>query len=418
MDKLHYKEMMHHLNELLMSGGIENKNIYLFGHCNATEELADALLERGYVPTAILDNNAAKHGKNYRGIEIIAPQRLSEVKTEECLVCIVARAYAAMTDQLRRSGYKGLIRKLVDYNSYADYSLSEVTLLRMEKRVMRGVKKLEALNRRLEEKYAGYLKILCPFSALGDIYIMMSYLPCYLKKTGAAGCFIGVIGNACAEVVRLFGSYPVEVFSQQDMDEIIQAALYTNDRQTFIPHQDRPYVVDLYKALYVKKIPLERIYCCGVFGLPADTKACEPNVFLEYTDLSKIRKGGAVIFSPYAKSVAALPDEMWRQIARHYTEKGYQCFTNVAKEEKALEGTIPISPTIAQIKSVVEWAGTFVGIRSGLCDVLRTAKADKMALYPDYNYCDTSWKAIEMYRIEGWKNIVIKDGTEWLKQDK
>lgn len=418
MDRLHYKEMIDNLNELLKSGETESKIIYLFGHCNATEELADALLERGYIPAAILDNNKAKHGKDYKGIGIVPPSEIMDEKTEDCLVCIVARAYAAMADQLKRSGYKGMIRKLVDYNSYADYSLSESTLLRMEMRVLHGEKKLEELNCRLERNCggsSGYRKILCPFSALGDIYFMMSYLPYYLEKTGAENCFIGVVGDACAEVVKLFGSYPVAAFSQKDMDEMIQAALYTRDQQTFIPHQDRPYVVDLYKALYVKKIPLERIYCCGVFGLSADTKGYEPGNFAEYPDLQKIRKGRAVILSPYAKSVAALPDDLWKQIVEDYTLKGYQCFTNVSGEEKALAGTLPISPSIAEIRSVVERAGTFVGIRNGLCDVLRTAKADRTALYPDYNYCDTDWKAIDIYRIEGWKNIVITDGFDWKK---
>lgn len=415
MDKLHYKEMIHNLNELLKSGETENKSIYLFGHCNATEELADALLEIGYIPVAILDNNKAKHGKDYKGIRIVSPSEIMDEKTEDCLVCIVARAYVAMADQLKRSGYKGMIRKLVDYNSYADYSLSAPTLLRMEKRVRRGEEKLDALNHMLEKEYGRCRKILCPFSALGDIYFMMSYLPHYLKKTGTESCFIGVVGDACAEVVKLFGSYSVAAFSQKDMDEMIQAALYTGDRQTFIPHQDRPYVVDLHKALYVKKIPLERIYCCGVFGLPADTEAYEPKNFEEYPDLQKIRKERAVIFSPYAKSVAALSDGLWQQIVEDYSLKGYQCFTNVTGDEEPLEGTMAISPAIAEIRSVVERAGTFVGIRSGLCDVLRTAKADKTALYPDYNYCDTGWKAIDMYRIGGWKNIVVTDGFEWKK---
>ena len=72
-------------------------------------------------------------------------------------------------------------------------------------------------------------------------------------------------------------------------------------------------------------------------------------------------------------------------------------------EEEPLEGTLGISPTIGQVQSVVEWAGTFVGIRSGLCDVIREASCQKVALYPDYNYCDTKWKAIEMYGLKGFR---------------
>lgn len=409
MDQLHYKEMAGNLNELIQENVLQNKKVFLFGHCNATEELANLLLEAGHPVAAILDNNIAKQGRDYRGIRIEAPQEILSEQQENTLVCIAARAYAAMAEQLRRIGYKGQVRKLVDYDSYADYSLSEETVARMRTRVEQGRIHLNKLN----SKYPGHFRFLCPFAALGDIYLMMSYLPYFMQKRNIGQCVIGVIGNACAQVVQLFGAYNVEVFSQKDMDETIQAVLYTQDSNTFIPHQDRPYVVNLHKALYVKPISLEQIYCCGVFGLPANTKAVKPREFREYSEIAHIRKGKAVILSPYAKSVTNLSVEIWEQIVDGYIKKGYQCFTNVAGEEKALKNTLPISPAISEMKSVVERAGVFIGIRSGMCDVLREAKAEKIALYPNYNYCDTNWKAIDIYGLEGWKNIVVKDDFKW-----
>ncbi len=116
---------------------------------------------------------------------------------------------------------------------------------------------------------------------------------------------------------------------------------------------------------------------------------------------------------PYAKSVTALSDNVWKQIVDSYVNRGFRCFTNVVGDEEPLEGTFPISPKLAEIRPLVEYAGTFIGIRSGLCDVLRYADCVKIALYPDYNYCDTKWKAIDMYAIEGWENIVVKDGFIW-----
>lgn len=403
MDQEHYKEMLDVLSQLEQDGALIDKKIYLFGHCDATENLATVLLERGYRPIAILDNNVAKQGNQYKGIPIETPEQIIGESGDESLVCIVARAYAAMSTQLRELGYSGPIRKLVDYNSFAEYSLSEETMMRMRDREKRGEIKLWDFSNR----HPGAMMFLCPFSALGDIYIMMSYLPAYLKKIGREKSVIGVVGKVCAQVVQLFGTYEVESFSQQHMDEMIQAAVYTQDKNVFIPHQDRPYVVDLHKALYIKKIPLEQIYCCGVFGLPKGTKPDEPNTFMEYPHISDIPKGKSVIVSPYAKSVTALPDEVWKYIVSYYCSKGYKCFTNVVGDEIPLKGTVPISPKISEMRSVVERAGTFIGIRSGLCDILRTAKARKIALYPDYNYCDTKWKAIDMYALDGWENRII-----------
>lgn len=409
MDRMHYEEMVENLDELIQEHVMEGKDIYLFGHCNATEELADLLLSRGFPIAAILDNNAAKHGKQYRNIVIEPPQVILESKSEETLVCIVARAYAAMVSQLKRLGYTGSVRKLVDYNSYAEYSLSEETLIRRKQRVERGIRLLDGFG----ERYPGRFRILCPFSALGDIYFTMSYLPYFLEKRGISACVIGVIGNACRDVVRLFGEYEAEAVTQKDMDEMIQAALYTRDETVFLPHQDRPYVVNLSRALYVKRIPLEQIYCCGVYGLPAFTKPVKPVRLKQYGRLQEIEKGRAVILSPYAKSVTALNEDIWEQIVRKCREKGVPCYTNVAGEEKALPGTLPVSPAINEIQSVVEHAGLFIGIRSGLCDVIREAGCRKIALYPDYHYCDTEWKAVEMYSLAGWENIVVGEGFQW-----
>ena len=155
MDQIHYKEMEENLNRLLQEHQIQEKKIYLFGHCNATEELADLLMAKGFLAAAILDNNTAKHNNNYRGIKIISPKSLLEELPEQTIVCIAARAYAAMADQLNRMGYRGQVRKLVDYNSYAEYSLSPDTLARRRQRVERGV----LLLRRLEQNLVSIFSI-------------------------------------------------------------------------------------------------------------------------------------------------------------------------------------------------------------------------------------------------------------------
>lgn len=409
MDALHYKEMVANLNDLIRENVIQNKKIFLFGHCNATEELADILLEKGFSVVSILDNNTDKHGNVYRGIPIQPPQEIMSETPEQTLVCIVARAYAAMAEQLKRIGFKGKICKLVDYNSFAEYSLSFDIIEQKRQRVERGMERLWEL----EKKYPGHFRLLCPFSALGDIYYMMSYLPEFLKQRQIEKCVIVVVGNSCRNVVCLFGDYSVEAVPQSNMDETIQAALYTKDPHTYIPHQDRPYVINLHKALYLKEIPLEKIYCCGVFGLPADTHAHTPVCLQQYQETDRVRRGKAVILSPYAKSVTALPISVWQQIISAYLGKGYQCFTNVVGDELPLPETEPISPRINEIQSLVEWAGTFIGVRSGICDVLLKAECRKIALYPDYNYCDTRWKAIDMYTMDGWEQVVVKEDFVW-----
>lgn len=407
MDKIYYNEMTEGLDGLIRENIIENKRIYLFGHCNATEELANLLLEKSYPVTAILDNSKAKYGMEYRNIPIVPPDKVLSEPPEQTIVCIVTRFYESMYAQLRGLGFTGEIRKLVDYNTYAEYSLSGETIERKKRRVGHGITLIEAL----EKKYPGYFRVFCPFAALGDIYFCMSYLPYFLEKRGVSNYLICVPSASCGETAALFDDCPIEVMQQKELDAAIQAELYIQDENAFIAHQDRPYVVNLSKALYCKMIPLEKIYCCGVFGLLWATEPKPPTRWKPYFDLSRIRRNRAVILSPYAKSVTALPTSIWQEVIAHFREKEYQIFTNVSREEEPLNGTMPISPQICEMRSVVEWAGTFVGIRSGICDVIRTANCRKIALYPDYNYCDTNWKSIDMYAIDGFENIVVGKET-------
>ena len=169
MDRIHYEEMEKNLNGLVQEGVLSQKKIYLFGHCNATEELVRLLEDKGFKVEAILDNNAVKQGKTYCGIMVRSPQAVLAELPEQSIVCIVARSYAAMSDQLKRLGYTGLVRKLADYNSFAEYSLSEETIALKQKRAEEGMGLLEVLERHYPQSY----KILCPFSALGDIYDTM-----------------------------------------------------------------------------------------------------------------------------------------------------------------------------------------------------------------------------------------------------
>lgn len=415
MEKKLYDEMVESVNKVDEEMVLSERKIFLFGHCNVTLELIDLLESKGLKTTGILDNSDVKQGLEYKGAIVIYPRHIGELAGDDpandSVVLIASRFYAAMFQQLRELGYEGSVRKVIDYNTYAEYSLSDDTITRMKIRERHGAELLHKLS----EKYAGHFEVFCPFNALGDIYFMISYWEAFAKAREIDAVVFCVVNNALSDVIHMFGDYHTEVYEQKELDAMIQSAIYTQDENCFIAHQDRPYVVNLTKALYIKRIPLEKIYCCGVYGLPADTVPIKPRKDLPvYKDIEKIPEGRAVIFSPYAKSVTALDPTVWSDAVAYYNGAGYKCYTNVIVDEKPLNGTEVISPSLLEMRSVVERAGTFIGIRSGMCDILREAKAKKIALYPDYNYCDTKWKAIDIYNIEQFQyNLLATEVIRW-----
>lgn len=410
MDKQHYDELIENLKVYSADGLLDGNSVLLFGHCEATLTLADELLKLGVTPKAILDNSDVKKGIIYRDIPVAKPEDIIDSTSDQSVVLIATRFYEAMRSQLINLGFKGRILKAVDYNTYAEYSFSEDTIRGKRERTDKG---LELIND-LKEKYPDSYIFFCPFAALGDIYFCMSYLPLFMKKRDIGRAVVCVVGNACKKVAKLFNITDVEVesFPQKDLDSMVQASLAHGIRESFIAHQDRPYVVNLHKALQYECIPLEMIYRCGIFGLDKSAAPVTPDNWKDYQDIQSIPQGKAVIISPYAKSVTSLPESLWDKIINKFCSSGYQVYTNVSGNEMPLEGTLPISPDISEMKSVVERAGTFIGIRSGMCDVLRTAKGRKIALFPDYNYGNTKWKAIDMYRLEEFENFVYTGNDE------
>lgn len=404
MDKAYYDEMINCIDQLNSEGAFAGSTVYIFAHCEASLTMIDELVARGITPTLILDNSEEKWGMEYKGIKVDRPEA-AVPGSENAVVLIAIRFYDAMKAQLMGLGFKGRVIKTVDYNTYAEYSLSENTIARKLERVKAGKSAIDEVRKVNPEEYL----IFCPFNALGDIYFCMSYLRAFMETRKLGSCVVCVVGNACRKVAELFDydNCRVEVFSQKVIDSMVQAALYYRDENAFIVHQDRPYVINLHKALKIKCIPLEQIYRCGIFGLSDDAVPVEPTRWCEYDGTVDVPKEKAVVLSPYAKSVTSMPDELWEKVADKYLDEGYQVYTNVVGDEKPISGTIAISPDIAEMKSVVERAGTFIGIRSGMCDVLRTAKCRKIALFPDYNYGDTKWKAIDMYRLVEFENIVF-----------
>ncbi len=397
------------LNRLIEEGFLSGKRLLLFGHCNASEELADLLMSKGYMVDAILDNNSSKYELQYKDIPIKSPSSILSYDTKNFVVLIVTRFYEAMNRQLMELAFEGIVYKLVDYNSYAEYSLSEDTINRKKKRLEKGIRILDELGR----KYPGAFRIFCPYSSLGDVYYCMCYLPDFFKCRNITNAVICVYTRSCRDVVSIFGEYNIELLSQDELDSAVQATIFLKDEYGFIAHNDKPYVMNLTKALYIKKLSFDIIYRCGVFGLPINSKSAIPVSWDEFPNLGLIPDSKSVILAPYAGSVVSLGKDMWLEIRDTYTSKGYEVFTNTSPGEEPIEGTKAICPKIREMKSVVEKAGVFIGLRSGICDVIRSANCRKIALYPDYNFSDTKWKSIDVFQLEEFENIVIKDGTEW-----
>lgn len=407
MESKYYSEMTNNINDLIKKGFLKDRRIYLFGHCNATEEMLQYLLSNEIIVQSILDNNQSKQNMLCYGIRIEAPEKIKKQPNsseELSLVLIASRAYEAMAKQLMGLNYKGHIIKVVDYDTFSFYSLEQPIFWEKLERMERGNRILDQIQNERGEKFL----LICPYNALGDVYYAMAFLSEYLRKVQHNEYIVCVTGKACGQIAELFDADQIEILEQKDMDELVQAMLFVQPDNCLIAHHDRPYTNDMIRCLDSHFVSFIDFYRCGVYGLGTSSEPQLPCGGKKYRNCDQLQQGKTVIVAPYAKSVVEIPKEFWRKLILDYQEQGYLVCTNVTGEETEIEGTIPIRIPINEMISAVEYGGCFVGLRSGMCDVISAARCRKIVIFPDCTYSTTNIKVEHFFDLLGWEKVIYK----------
>ncbi len=107
---------------------------------------------------------------------------------------------------------------------------------------------------------------------------------------------------------------------------------------------------------------------------------CFPEIPSEIWEERGVAGGRTVIISPEANSVTGLRVSFWNELTLELRKRGY-CVFVCNKNTKGYQAD-RLFFTYEQGKSLLEYAGYFIGIRSGLCDIISTARCRKVILYP------------------------------------
>ena len=399
-------DLRYHINtekiEMFIDGGIFfGKSIFAFGDCAATEVLIDYLEERNISVTAILDNNESKAGEYYKSVSIVLPNFIQNFAAEKAIILIATRFFEQMAAQLRNLGFYGRIEKLIDYYASAEYSLSDEVMERKTQHILIGKKTLAKIRKQYPKEHL----VICPLNAIGDVYVTLTYLPEYLKKNNFLTYVVIVNGRGCYQVAEMFQSTAI-MLNDMQMDELVQAIIFNHESNCILAHHDRIYTDNTINWLDKHKLTFEDFYKYAIFGLPKTAEQHYPSGLVPFENIYGFPEGKTVIISPYAKSVVGIPLTYWQEIILQYQANGYTVATSVVGNEQPLPNTIMLSIPLNQVVSAVEFAGFFIGIRSGLCDVIGNAKCDKTVIFPDRYYSTTQWKLIEFWGMPKWKQII------------
>ena len=245
---------------------------------------------------------------------------------------------------------------------------------------------------------------LFPWNSIGDIYILGMYYQVNTAKFREPFT-LAVVGGGCFTVAEMAGFPSVVNVSQRSMNWLVRMKLSTGAAMDRVEVLHYEYVhTGIEPAItYYKGFKFIENYGIYVFGeeLREGPLRNICSFGFNYEDFYRrygIVKTKTVILAPYAKSVEVLPESLWRDIAALLANRGFTVLTNSSGEsEPPVVGTRSVLFPLFAAKEILDYAGFFIGIRSGICDIISPSSCGKVILYP---YMEGRFKTIQYYSLK------------------
>jgi len=371
------------LDELVKDNKITRENrVVFFGANKSSVFMIDKL--DVYEKVAIIDNDARKHGQIVSGLTVYAPEQYLQEYDSKIRIIIASEYYREMCDQLEELGYKEGKEVFAVWKGRRYYDISEETFNYYIGEAYAGKEIYDRLIDGVKDRHL----FICPYAGTGDIYIVGLYLKDYMISHNIKDYILVVSGGGCRKVASLFDVNCISL----EQSEIEKLLMYV--RLVGLDICRARVLNDGYLQVMVKRmrgykdVDFHTMFQRCV--LEADVKVQDVSIKQENADdifeQYKLIKGKTVLLSPYANTIYNLSDDFWKKLAKVLIEKGYTVCTNSSGEsEPPIKDTEGVFIPYNKIVDFLDKAGCFVGMRSGLCDIVSSTKAKMVVLYPEGN---------------------------------
>lgn len=413
------KELYQKLNSLIEELDLKNKCVVIFGVNLPAYKTMLFLNSKKVNIHALIDNK--KYDEELFGLKIKNPEEILLEFNENVVVLIASQYYIEMLKQLKNMGY--IENKHVFSTLNFKYKSNSVNAFKDEvKNLQNGYEVYSNIIKRYGEK--SHI-IMLPYSALGDSYFISSYLYSYFKKNNVGKYVITVIGGACKKVIDMFGFKNVELLTQDESDNLMcygRITGYKNIKMKCLTHNLMH--TDILRGLeYSKFMDWGNIIKNVVLDLDelAEKRLPETIYRINYIEQffkeNSLKKGRTVILSPYANTLIGLDMRIWNELVSKLRGYGLCVCTNSIddKIEPVLENTRGVFFPVVDASSIIETAGYFIGLRSGLCDIVSNAKAKKIVVYPTKDSTFFSINAIH-FGDESLEEVIYEDNSDFVDE--
>lgn len=410
---------LNHFAEKVPSVG---KRLYLWEMNYEQREALIFFQQKGYTVDAFISFNVYPDLRKAWGINVYHPEFLNRPYKEDFILCISGYEYrlhkryllnglrlsrrqiyvdykipSAVKERLIRIGIRfhdrilGVCNRIrAGYNRLVGQTKRMLWIVQSFNKYISGYR----IYKKLRKKYEFEIPLLYfNYPGSGDAYLSGCVLQTYLQDHPMERYAIVATGRVSRIILESFGYRNIIAITDGESDIL--------RRFVNIVGADKLHIkvmiqvanhLDISLKLAATRLSLLDMYVYKVFeydrcpqlsfpGFSSDPKRIEAL----FRDL-KLRKGHTVILSPYANSEVGFSPMFWTNIVSLLKEMGFDVATMCHAPEVPLKFTTPLDFPLPYTAFVLEYAGGFIGVRSGFCDVAIPAKCKKMILYPENIY--------------------------------
>lgn len=378
------------LHELVETVRFSGRLVLAMGASVNIEKMSNYLRCYGISIGGRLDNNPRLWGTWSSGLKIYKPEDVLVPFKDKALIIIFSPKYGKqMGEQLCKLGYKEGIHFFI-INDYGNNNESWDAFEEGEEQVKNAYK----LYNNIMDKYGSDATIFLLRGATGDVFLNGLYIKKYAEKKGIRNYVLVGDAKGLKKIADLFGFTQVESLSYWDAEYIQlcfrflglknikdvfmwQMSLYLNRCQTRM-HSPFTFLDTYTHYIYEDMVSIDEWSKPDFCNLTSELKQ-------KYDNLGIVPQK-TVIVSPYAYSVKTLPVWFWDRLACKLKEKGYQVFVSIndQNELNVFDNMKTIFFPYEESKAVLEYAGYFLGLRSGLCDIVALVEGCRqIVLYPE-----------------------------------
>lgn len=385
MDNRDKRKLQKKIGRLVRRGVFRGKRIVIFGAAAASKEVKACLCRQGLLVDAVIDNDTRKIGRECMGHTVRRPDELLRPYDDSRVILVCSAGfYREITYQLAKLGYREN-RRVFCVNMRTSERLAAVAgqyLLAASGR--RAYKRL--MRNRAEDSTV----FIAPYTGTGDVYLAGLHFFEYLRRHGITDYVFVVVSGACRKVAQMFGIQNIVVMPGYKADSIIHCERVLRAGWPLVILNDcwaAEYTNPLQWIRGYKGLSFDKVFRYFVFGFEDDVPYRLPPPADDAAQIDRLlekhglKAGKTVVLSPYSNTLFEPPAELWRAIVADCRRKGYTVCTNCAGDEQPVEGTAAVFFPLGQAIAFMDRAGCFIGVRSGLCDVISSSSCKKIILY-------------------------------------